>query len=656
MRALWVVAIALSGLSTIAEAQSFAVRVRAELESAEGPLPLIGERVRAEIDGQHATTTYRQVFRNQTGSALEGRYTLRTELGARVTGFAYYIGEERVVGEVLERRAAREVYTEVTAVRRDPAILEQIADGEFAFDVFPINPGEDKRIEITFAEWLRRRNGVATYRIPLGAADSEVEILLNDPRVRDVRSPTHELDVEPHAGGVRVRTRRALDFSGELVLRYRLEERPWAISTFIHRDQGNPAFFVLSIAAPQGLDDSIAPKDVTIVLDRSGSMSGDAIVHARRSAIDIIQRLGAEDRVNVIAFDDDVDPLFSNPRAADRETRASAMEFVSRLTPAGGTDLAFALRRAIEAQHEVSAGRPRVIVFLTDGQSEPAPVLALAEEDRTDVRVFTVGMGDGVNRALLSRLAAEKRGTFTFIQSASQIEEEVGHLYAQIARPLLVGVSLEVEGAVLSRTYPRTLPDLFADDEITISGRLRGEGPVRFLVHGRVGDRPIVLRAEASLPARVDRPWVGRRWAMSRVDDLLEEIQLKGEEPEIRAEVLSLALAYDFTTPYTAFLAIPERELTAIAAETLQRAREERANAQARHADAVAANAPAAPRPAYFAGGAADAPSEQEAPMQAGSPSMAGCASCAVASQRPAPWIAMGLVAIAFAVRRWRRS
>jgi Ca-activated chloride channel family protein len=670
MRALWIaLAIATTGLSTAAEAQNFAIRLRAELSAeaqAEGALPMVGERVRVDIDGQHATTTYRQVFRNQTGSVLEGRYTLRTDLGARVTGFAYYNGEERVVGEVLERAAAREVYTDVTSVRRDPAILEQTADGEFTFDVFPINPSEDKRIEITFSQWLRRREGVATYRIPVGAPDSAVEIVIADARVRDVRSPTHELDMEVlRTGGVRVRTRRALDFRGELVLRYRLEETPWNISTYVHRDAGNPAFFVLSIAAPEGLDESVAPKDVTIVLDRSGSMSGDAIVHARQSALDIIQRLGPEDRLNIIAFDDDVDPLFAAPRLADRGTRTTASEFVSGLAPAGGTDLAFALRRAVEAQHaDVSAGRPRVVVFLTDGQSAPEPVLSFAESNRTDVRVFTVGMGDGVNRALLSRLAAEKRGTFTFIQHASQIEEEVGHLYAQIARPLLVGVSLEVDGAVVSRTYPRTLPDLFADDELTISGRLRGDGPVRFTIHGRVGDRPVVLHASADLPARAERPWVGRRWAMSRVDDLLEEIQLKGEEPEIREEVLSLALAYDFTTPYTAFLAIPERELTSSAAQTLQRARDQRADAQARHADAPAVNAhpavaqaPMANSPGSYGG---DSSGASEVSLDAIAPSAdyshAGCASCAVAERRPAPWIAMSLVAIVFFVRRWRSS
>ena len=130
--------------------------------------------MRTVIDGQHATTELVQVFRNQTGARLEGRYLLRPSLDARVQGFAYYIGEERSEGEVLERQAARQVYDAVTTVRRDPAILEQTADGELTFRVFPIEPGEDKRVETTFGEWLRRQGEDVTYRVPLASPSASV--------------------------------------------------------------------------------------------------------------------------------------------------------------------------------------------------------------------------------------------------------------------------------------------------------------------------------------------------------------------------------------------------------------------------------------------------------------------------------------------------
>lgn len=600
-----------------------------------GPLPLVDEHLRAEVDGQFATSTLRQVFHNRTAETLEGRYTLQASRGARVSAFAYYIGEERIDGEVLERQAARRVYQQVTEQRRDPAILEQNEDGSYTFRVFPIQPREDKRVEITTSEWLSRRGGTVTYRAPTSSA-AQIEVLIRDPRIAQLRSPSHSLTVEPTADGVRVRAHAIGAETGELVMRWEIEEAPFEPSLFVHQDEGHDGYFLLSLAAPRGMEDHVTPKDVTLVLDRSGSMAGEPIAQARDAAAGIIERLGSRDRVNVIAFDDDVDPLFHRPQATAGAAREEALNFVGRLRSGGGTDIAFALRRALEAQHGDSAGRPQVVIFLTDGRSDPEAALALAARNADDARVFTVGVGPGVNQALLSRLAAVKRGTFTYIDDANELEREMGHLYSQIARPLLVDVSLEVEGAVASRIYPRTLSDLFVDGELLVAGRFRRTGgPMRFVLRGRVDDEQVVMVASSPVGDKDRRPWVGRRWAVERVDHLLEEIELRGERPELRAEVLSLALAYRFVTPYTAFLAIPAREVTAAAAQTLAAARDQQAGAQARHADAVALQASAGP-PGDFESYSVG-PTELDVEEIAMDSTRAGCASCAVGARRPPP-------------------
>lgn len=678
----------------VAEAQTItaALRLRAELQVRNPertteqlvPLPLVEERIRATIEGQHARSELIQVFHNRSGSRLEGQYVLRPSMDARVEGFAYYIGEERIVGEVLERQIARAVYREVTTARRDPAILEQTADGEFTFRVFPIEPNERKRIETTIAEWLSRRGSVVTYRMPASSL-AQCEILLRDLRARNIRSSTHSIDVERVPGGVRIRTRGVRgSASGELMLRWDVEDQPWQPTAFVHRDEGQDGYFLVSLAAPEGYEDRISDKDVTLVLDRSGSMAGTAIANARQAAIDIIRRLGPNDRVNVIAFDDDVDPLYGRPRAASPAVRSDAIDYVSRLRSGGGTDIAYALTRAFASQHD-QGGRPRVVIFLTDGQSDAGAALEAVAREQRDVRVFTVGIGSGVNRALLSRLAAEKRGTFTYIDRASRIEAEVGHLYAQIARPLLVDVSIEIEGAVASRIYPRSLPDLFIDDELVITGRFRGDGHhLRFTIRGRLADRPIAMETTVT-PERAGRhPWVGRRWAISRVDHLLERIELEGANPELRAEVTSLALAYHFITPFTAFLAIPEREVTAAARATLDRGRAQRREAMQRHMDAttltagghaLAVTTATASVNASDMGngdmgadeevtGTAEAEPAQEVLTPASdvggwggagdSLSRAGCASCAVAASESPPR-SLALVPLLLGLFFWRR-
>jgi Ca-activated chloride channel homolog len=331
---------------------------------------------------------------------------------------------------------------------------------------------------------------------------------------------------------------------------------------------------------------NVAAKDVTIVVDRSGSMTGDAIEHARRAAADMIRILDSRDRVNVISFSDEVDPLFKAPQQLDDDTRTRAIRFAERLKEGGGTDIALALKTAIASQDR-KQGRPRVIVFITDGQSDTKQALDAAAADTGDVRLFTIGLGNQVDRPLLERLANLKRGRFIYIERASSIESDVSKLAATISKPLLLDVSLEVDGAQAVRLYPRSIGDLFAEDELFVTGRIRGTGTAKFTLKGKLAGKEVEFTRSVDLGKAQQRPWVGRLWAQSRVQHLLEEIALGTQEKqEMTNEVIELALAYNFVTPYTSFLAIPESELGAMKG-TVEAARERKKKIMADNEDAA---------------------------------------------------------------------
>jgi Ca-activated chloride channel family protein len=454
-------------------------------------MPLIQERLEVLIDRQFARTELVQTYHNRSGATAEGQYRLRAGGGARVEEFAYWNGEQKIVGEVFEKATARAVYEEVTSRRRDPGLLEKVGDGVFAFRIFPIQADEKKRVSISWASWLRRRGDRVEYRAPVNLAGAEVKITIRSSRpLSEIRSSSHEIDADRQKNGdVTVRVIAPRSQRGQLVLSWRVEEPPWSLAAAVHKDAGSDGYFALSLAAPEVSERSVAAKDVTIVIDRSGSMHGTPIEQARTAAADVVRRLGPADRLNVIAFDDEVDPLFEEPRAASRQTRERAIAYIARLAEGGGTDIALALRTALAAQHE--GRRPRVILFLTDGQSSAPEALQAADADKRDARIFTVGVGEGVNQPLLARLAAAKRGHFTFIRDPNDLERDVSTLYRQISRPLLVDVSLDVEGASAHRIYPRSLPDLFVEDELLISGRLTGTGPTRFILRGTLDGKPV---------------------------------------------------------------------------------------------------------------------------------------------------------------------
>jgi Ca-activated chloride channel family protein len=553
------------------------------------PVPLGEERLQVTIDGQHASSTLLQVFHNPSSIQIEGRYHLRPGAGSHVDGFAYWNGETKIVGEVFERQTARRVYDSVTTRRRDPGLLEADGEGAFAFKVFPIAPDENKRVEVSWTKWLERRAHTVRYRAPVTRADAEIVVTIDGP-IKNLRSPTHRFQAEQRAGGgVRLRP-ETKQTPTELVLEWEVDDADWTPSVYAHPDATNEGWFALSLAAPDLPASAVAAKDTTIVIDRSGSMIGEPMDHAKAAAIDMIKLLDANDRVNVIAFSDEVDPLFESPQTLDDNTRRRAIAFVAKLHEGGGTDIALALRTAIGSQ-DVKPGRPRVVVFMTDGQSEVEQAMQAARTDTKDIRLFTLGLGKEVNKPLLSRLAALKRGSFVFIESAATIETEVGRLAARIAKPLLVDVSVEVEGAQALRMYPRTLPDLFAQDELVVTGRLRGTGTARFIVRGKLEGKPVAFKTAVDLAKAPRRPWVGALWAQARVDHLLEELSLTPNKPEFLDEIVELALAYNFVTPYTAFLAIPESELGEMTG-TVAAARERKRKILADNADVAALKAP----------------------------------------------------------------
>lgn len=643
------------------------------------PMPLVTERVSTVIDNQHARTTIKQTYLNRSNRVVEGRYQLDAGAGSRVEGFAYWNGEQKIVGEVFEKQAAREVYRRVTRRRRDPGLLEQTRDGAFAFRIFPIQAGEQKRVELSYSKWLARHGEQIRYRAPVASdgADIVVEIRSRLP-VAAVRSPTHAIDVDKlRGGGVRVRARRGKAGAFELV--YTLRQKPWSLATYVHKSPGHDGYFAVALAAPKIAAGKVAPKDVTIVLDRSGSMTGAAIDAAKKAAIDVVRRLGKGDRLNVISFDDDVDPLFDQPEEVSPAVRERAERFLDDLSAGGGTDLARALTAAFNNQ-DSGTNRPRIVLFFTDGQSRPAPAIAAARADRGDVRVFTVGLGTGVNKPLLARLARLKRGRYAYIARADEIERSVALVYSQISRPLLTDISFDITGAASDRkVYPRTLPDLFVDDELLITGRLRGESGIAMVtVRGVLDGKPVELRRELRLGSRMIRPWVGRQWARARVEHLIEDIALDGEVAEKKKEVIDLALAYNFVTDYTAFLAIPESELTADARAVLDRARADKADVMRRHADAAAlARAkraqpvPAAVRAADVdrdgiadeddMGGDDDAADAPDQPVDRGEQMAVqskrhGCAGCSSGGDGGLGGLVLALLALAAIGRRRRRA
>jgi Ca-activated chloride channel family protein len=153
---------------------------------------------------------------------------------------------------------------------------------------------------------------------------------------------------------------------------------------------------------------------------------------------------------------------------------------------------------------------------------------------------------------------------------------------------VLEGPELSIENGQLLQMQPSTLPDLAPGEELFVTARALGSGPVRIVLKGKGVRGPVESKAIVNLGTPNAKPWVGRVWARERVNHVLDDMSLLGETDERKNEVIELAVSYGFVTPYTSFLAIPESELTGTTSEMMRDMRAKKQAILAKRADAVA--------------------------------------------------------------------
>lgn len=178
------------------------------------------------------------------------------------------------------------------------------------------------------------------------------------------------------------------------------------------------------------------PVDLTLVVDTSGSMSGDKINTARSSLVEFINQLSNRDRVQIILFDSQVTVLSPLTSLADK--REELTRRVSGIIEGGDTSLYDA---TLEAYQELEAsGNPdhiRAVVVLSDGEDTSSvrtwqdvlqEIGSQGEEGGNSIKIFTIAFGSGADTTVLQQMA-EPTGGRQFTGDPATINE----VYAEIA-------------------------------------------------------------------------------------------------------------------------------------------------------------------------------------------------------------------------------
>ena len=191
------------------------------------------------------------------------------------------------------------------------------------------------------------------------------------------------------------------------------------------------------------------PVNIALVIDRSGSMSGDKIVKAREAALEAVRRLSPDDIVALVVYDTTVQTLVPAQRVGNGrrlEQAICGIEVGGNTALHGGVSRGAAeVRRHMEDRRYVNR-----VILLSDGLANVGPS---SPEDlgrlgaslvKEGISVTTIGLGLGFNEDLMTRLAQCSDGNTYFVEHSNDLPRifaaELGDVLSVIARRVIIQI------------------------------------------------------------------------------------------------------------------------------------------------------------------------------------------------------------------------
>jgi len=586
-----------------------------------GSCPLKHTEVAVDISGFLARVTLTQQFENPFKEPIEAVYTFPMSDRAAVDAMTMKVGDRVIKGIIKRREEAQRIYQAARDAGKTASLLDQERPNIFTQSVANIMPGDRIEITISYVEYLKYEEGEYEFSFPMvvgpryipgnaaavtpSAANQEIGVpgggwarptdqvpdanRITPPvtpegtraghdialsvnvdaglPIQDIQSVLHEVDTERPSGNraiVRLKNKSEIP-NRDFVLKYRVAGGKIGDAVLTHAG-AKGGFFTLILQPPKRVaPEAITPKEMIFVIDCSGSMSGFPIEKAKKSMRLCIEQMNPNDTFNLVSFAGGTGYCFNSPVPNTAENRRRALEYLGALQGGGGTEMMTAIRAALGNQNDRE--RLRIVCFMTDGFiGNDMEILDAIQKNAKTARVFSFGIGNGVNRFLLEGMGRVGRGAAEIVTLESDGDAAAKRFHERIHSPILTDISVDFGGVNVSEVYPdpEAIPDLFSAQPLVLKGRYTQGGQGTVTVRGNTAAGPFERKIDVNFPAdAADHDVLAPLWARARIDWLMDQDWLgtqKGKpDPKIKEAVTQLGLDFGLMTQYTSFVAVEEK-------------------------------------------------------------------------------------------------
>lgn len=570
----------------------------------QAPVRISAAEASVKIRDRVAITEMAITVMNPGGSRAETQLLLPVPDGSAIRSFKLDSLGDDSAAVLLPAAEARRVYDAIVRKMVDPGLLEFAGLGLIRSSVFPVEPGQTQTFRVVYEQVLPAHAGRIDYVLPrteaLSATGVEWTIKVDvqsGSALGPIFSPSHPIDVQMDGANRAVVGVNAPNDPGSFRLGIvQPDSAHGAMTVIAYPDArvgaGQGGYFML-VAGPRAewKQQAEVKREVTLVIDRSGSMRGDKIAQAKEAALQVLGGLREGEFFNIIDYSGTVERFADRPQPKSAETIEAARAYITAIEANGSTNLHDALVAAL--RQPVAEGALPLVLFLTDGRatdgvtSEVGIREAAKAANEHGRRVFTFGVGFDLNAPLLTGLAEATRAAPTFVLPEDNIEVKVSEVFDRLDGPVLVGPRLhgltahagDLSGRQFIRSaLPGNLPDMYAGDQVIVLGQYTTNDQFVLLIDGSggaedlEGGRPAgALRGRQMevlfdpAEATVANSYVPRLWAQRRIADLIGSIRQAGAEgrqpeQELVDEIVRLSTEHGILTEYTSFLAAEETQ------------------------------------------------------------------------------------------------
>lgn len=567
--------------------------------------PVLKTTVNVEIEGMLITTTFRQHYINPSKEWVEAIYLFPLPDTSIVDKLRVKIGQKYIEGKIKEKKQAEKIYDIAKKKGQKASLVSQTNKNIFRTNLANIGPGESISVEIEFQDHVKLKDDTYSFRLPTVIAPKyfdnnsqkilDKEFLINIPRNKPtIFSPIREPSlpsINPYEININLKPGFLIENIKGLyhdIIVDKISENYHKIS-LKNKKIPSTRDFVLTWNSKLTTDPQISlfgqewkndfyifgnffpptdksnykpisiPKDIILVLDNSGSMSGSSMRQLKKSLHDFVDIIDQETRINFITFSDNYKIFLPEPIFTTQTNKILIHNFIDSMKGEGGTNILPAINASL--QFSDIENRLTQVIILTDGQiGNEEILLTLIEEELGRKTLFSVAIGSSPNTSLLKQISKIGRGTHLHIGNLRETKKKMSSLLNKLQYPALINIKFNKEFSNLNdnfKMFPQKMPDLYYGEPLKFIIKIANSNyikfPKDFIISGKLNGQTLNWKVDKNDIILSEN--IHKIFGKENIEQI-EVFERQGKIYSGKREIIKIALNHQIVSSYTSLVAV----------------------------------------------------------------------------------------------------